>query len=181
MSDHAAIEFSSARLSFRAHVDENFARLHQWMTDPEIRALSSDDVDVPSADDTKIALERWMRRDGDDIIHLAIHARDSGAFIGFAHIAFIDTKHKRCKIGLVIGDKTLWGQGLGTECLRRLIEFCFVTLGLNRVAAEAYSSNPRACRMMERVGFRREGVLRENVYKAGAFVDEIQYGLLRSD
>jgi RimJ/RimL family protein N-acetyltransferase len=173
------VTLDSERLELRPHTPQNFERLHRWKSDTEILELSDDSVEPATEEQSRRALERWMQeREG--IIHFAIHRKDTGEFIGFLHIALIEPLHRRCKIGIVIGEKELWGQGYGTEALRTAVDYCFTTLNMNRIGAETYATNPRSFRMLERVGFMREGVLRESVFKGG-FVDEYQYGLLRRD
>jgi [ribosomal protein S5]-alanine N-acetyltransferase len=174
------VTLTSERLVLKPHRAENFERLHAWKNDHEINAMSADSVKPSSEDESRKTLERWMQ-ESDDIIHLAIHLADSDELIGFLHIALIEPEHRRCKIGIVIGEKQHWGQGHGTEALRRAVDHCFTDMDMNRIGAETYASNPRSLGMLERAGFVREGVLRESVYKDGGFVDEYQYGLLRSD
>lgn len=174
------VTLTSQRLVLRPHTPENFERLHRWKNDREILELSADSVEPSSEEKTRRSLERWMKP-SEDIIHFGIHRKDTDELIGFLLIALIEPEHRRCKLGLVIGEKGQWGQGYGTEAARCAVDHCFRELGMNRIGAEAYATNPRSVRLLEKVGFRREGVMRESVYKGGAFVDEYQYGLLRRD
>ena len=125
------------------------------------------------------SLSRWLEP-ADDALHLAIHARSDDEFVGFCHVAFIDRHNRRCKLGLTIGEPHARRIGYGKEAVGELVRHCFEDLGLNRVAAEVYDFNPAAVRLLERLGFRREGVLRQNVWK-GEFRDEWAYGLLASE
>lgn len=171
---------TSQRLVLRSHTPENLERLHRWKNDREILELSADSTEPSPEEKTRRTLERWMK-ESEDILHLAIHRRDTEEFIGFLHLALIEPEHRRCKIGLVIGEKHYWGQGYGTEAVRCAVDHGFSELGLNRISAEVYATNPRSVRMLERAGFRREGVLRESLLKGGAFVDEYPYALLRRE
>lgn len=122
-----------------------------------------------------------MITEREEQMHFAIHLVETGEFIGFSHIAFIDNYSKTCRIGIVIGEKQYWNRGLGTAAMRMMADFCFTDLGLNRITCEVYETNPRAWHMLESVGFKREGVLRENVLKEERFINEFVYGLLRHD
>ena len=171
---------TTARLTLRPHTTASYERLHVWTNDHEIQALSADRFSSNTPADTQARLARWMRAQ-DDIIHLAIHLEATDAMVGFLHVALIEPEHQRCRIGIVVGEKSLWGRGLGTEALAGAVEYCFTDLGMNRIGAEAYATNPASARMLEKVGFVREGVLRESIMKDGGFVDEYQYGLLRRE
>jgi [ribosomal protein S5]-alanine N-acetyltransferase len=170
---------TSTRLVLQPHTLASLEPLHRWENDEEILQLSSDSLERSDLSQIRSTLERWMQPQT-DILHFAIHLKDDGTLIGFLHVAQIDHDHQRCKLGLLIGEKRLWERGYGTEALKLAVEHCFTALCMNRIAAEVYATNPRSVRMLERVGFVREGVLRQNV-KRDRFVDEYQYGLLRSE
>ena len=172
---------SGQRIVLRPHSEANFERLHAWRNDVELQELSSPSVSSYTEEQTRDTLARWMRRDRTDIIHFAIHLAVTQQIIGFLHIAMIEPEHMRCRIGIVVGERHLWGRGYGSESLRCALDYCFDELDMNRVSAETYASNPRSAALLEKVGFVREGTMRESVRKNGEFVDEYQYGLLRSD
>jgi len=175
------LSLTTERLVLRPHVEANFECLHAWRNNSELQRLSSESLTSYSEEQTHATLARWMRLDRDDIVHLAIHLSASDEFIGFLHIAQIEAEHQRCKIGIVIGDKRHWGRGYGSEGIACAVQYCFSQWPINRISAETYAINPGSARMLEKVGFVREGVLRESVLKGGQFVDEYLYGLLRAD
>ena len=78
--------------------------------------------------------------------------------------------------------RRLWGRGLMTEAVRALIETGFtVDPRLNRVEASADERNLASLRVMEKVGMRREGLIRENHVIRGERTSEVWYGLLRHE
>jgi RimJ/RimL family protein N-acetyltransferase len=81
----------------------------------------------------------------------------------------------------MIGDKTCWGKGYGTEVMSLLLRHCFGTLNLNRVQLRVFSRNARARRTYEKVGFIEEGTLRQAGYNQGKYDDTIIMGILRSE
>ena len=70
-----------------------------------------------------------------------------------------------------------------TENCLNLIQKCFNNIykNMNRIGVEIYSFNERSIKLFESLGFVREGVIREQVYKKGKFSDEYIYGLLRQE
>lgn len=168
------------RVELRSHTLDNVESVHRWKNDPEIAALSAGTFRPESIAQSRARVTRWMTP-SDDIVHLAIHVAGSGELIGFLHIAEIEPEHRRCKLGIVIGEKDRWGQGFGTSATALAARYCFDELGLERIGAETYATNPRSSKMLERVGFVREGVLRRAVRIGDQRVDEYQWGLLRED
>lgn len=73
------------------------------------------------------------------------------------------------------------GRGIGTEAQRLLVDYLFATTTAHRLEAGTEVDNVAEQRALERVGFRREGVLRGLFFRAGQWRDCVVYGLLRDD
>jgi ribosomal-protein-alanine N-acetyltransferase len=74
-----------------------------------------------------------------------------------------------------------WGNGYMQEALTALLDYGFSELDLNRVEADVDPRNAASGRSLERLGFRREGLLRERWIVGGEVSDTALYGLLRKD
>ena len=74
-----------------------------------------------------------------------------------------------------------WGQGYATEAARALLDWAFGTFDLNRVQAETDTRNLASARVLEKLGFVREGTLREDCVVEGVVSDSWVYGLLRRE
>jgi [ribosomal protein S5]-alanine N-acetyltransferase len=74
-----------------------------------------------------------------------------------------------------------WGQGIMTEAIRAVIAFGFERMNLNRIEADADARNPASGRVLEKVGFRREGIQHEQFFENGLFNDLMLFALLRRD
>ena len=75
----------------------------------------------------------------------------------------------------------VWGQGYATEAARALAHFGFETLGLRRIWARVNPGNEASCRVVEKAGLRREGVLRRCEYAAGEWRDLRLYAALADE
>jgi ribosomal-protein-alanine N-acetyltransferase len=75
----------------------------------------------------------------------------------------------------------MWGQGLMTEALEAILSFGFDRMGLNRIEADVTVGNVASERVLEGLGFTREGLLRQRGYWKGSYHDVWQFSLLRSD
>lgn len=74
-----------------------------------------------------------------------------------------------------------WGRGLATEALGGLVDHGFRTLGVRRIKASCLPENPASSRVLEKLGFKREGHLRQNLRIQGEWRDSYLYARLASD
>jgi RimJ/RimL family protein N-acetyltransferase len=101
--------------------------------------------------------------------------------IGYGTLEYIDTTHRSCEIGIVIGDPHYWNKGLGALVVRRLITLAFTRYHLHRVYAVIQGGNIASMRCFEKVGFQHEGRLRDARYVNGAFIDVHYYAILEQE
>lgn len=87
---------------------------------------------------------------------------------------------RRAEIGYDL-DPAYWRQGIMTEALRAVLEYGFGKMGLNRIQAIIDSKNTRSLKLVHRVGFKTEGVLRQRSYFRGQFRDDVCFSLLRKE
>ncbi|HKG93293.1 MAG TPA: GNAT family N-acetyltransferase [Gemmatimonadaceae bacterium] len=109
-----------------------------------------------------------------------IARRDGGGVIGTCTLASIDAAHRRAELGFALR-RDCWGRGYIAEALPALLAFAFETLGLHRLEADVDPRNEASVRVVERLGFRREGLLRERYHVLGDVQDSLIYGLLRRE
>jgi [ribosomal protein S5]-alanine N-acetyltransferase len=125
-----------------------------------------------------IAACRQMEADGAGA-RLAIERVDSG-FIGWCALSGWKPAYRSARLGYCLDDAA-WGQGFATEAAGAVLQWAFDTLGLNRIQAETDTRNAASGRVLEKLGFVREGRLREDCVVAGEVSDSWVYGLLRRD
>lgn len=101
--------------------------------------------------------------------------------IGNLGVFNIDSVARSAEVGIMLGDKSIWNQGYGTEAMQLLLKHCFETLNLNRVQLYVYEANLGAIRVYEKVGFVHEGRKREALYKNGKYQDILIMSILRSE
>lgn len=89
-------------------------------------------------------------------------------------------EHSRAEIGYAIA-KPYWNQGLVTEAVRKVLSYGFTSMNLNRIEATCVPENVGSWRVMEKVGMRREGILRQWVFSKDQFMDIAMYSILRSE
>jgi len=87
---------------------------------------------------------------------------------------------RRAEIGYDL-DPAYWGQGIMTETLRAVLKYGFERMDLNRIQATIDSENTRSMKLAQRLGFKKEGVLRQRSYFNGQFRDDVCFSLLKKE
>ncbi|NNN02724.1 MAG: GNAT family N-acetyltransferase [Acidimicrobiaceae bacterium] len=109
---------------------------------------------------------------------LVVEAKADGGFIGWCGLTRFNPEFRSASLGYCFDDAH-WGQGYATESARALLQWGFHQLDLNRVQSEVDTRNPASARVLEKLGFRLEGTLREDCVVNGEVSDSWVYGLLK--
>jgi ribosomal-protein-alanine N-acetyltransferase len=96
---------------------------------------------------------------------------------GYAHWSQI---HRRAEIGYCLA-RDYWRRGIASEALQAIVAFGFHAMALNRIHACPWTENVASVRLLEKHGFQKEGVRRDEFWNEGAFHDEALYALLRRE
>ncbi|MFI6093588.1 GNAT family N-acetyltransferase [Streptomyces sp. NPDC051218] len=111
---------------------------------------------------------------------VAIDRASDGAFVGWCGLIDWDPDNRSASLGYCL-DPAMWGHGYATEAAHALLQWAFDTWDLNRVQAEADTRNAASGRVLEKVGFVREGTLQEDCVVNGEVSDSWVFGLLRRE
>lgn len=159
----------------RALEEEDLALILQWRNDPNVlRFLDSYE---PLS---MYGHRRWFQGlHGDPTRAYFGIVMGDGGLAGVAWLKQIDWRVRKAEVGIYLGRSR--GKGLGKEALRNLIQYAFETLNLHKLWATVFSYNMPSQRLFEGLGFRKEGLLRQETYREGRYHDVIRYGLLREE
>ena len=102
------------------------------------------------------------------------------AYQAIGHIGSRPILTGRGDVGYWLG-RPYWGQGIMTEALTAVRDYSFRAIGLHKLEAEVFVDNQAGIRLLESVGFTREGTIRSCMQKRGEWIDAHAYGLLRSE
>jgi len=100
-----------------------------------------------------------------------------GDLVGRCGVTRCDWKNRLGELGIMIGPGHR-ACGYGKEAMHLLVDFCFREMGLHRLKVQVYAFNEAAIRCYEANGFEREGLLRGELFRAGAWQDVVVMGLL---
>jgi ribosomal-protein-alanine N-acetyltransferase len=105
----------------------------------------------------------------------------SGTLIGAAALERIDWRTRDAESGLLIGDRSQWRHGYGSEAMRLRTDYAFLDLGLRKVWTSVWLPNRASRRALESAGYRQCGLMREHVVVRGARLDVWLAEILRED
>lgn len=121
-----------------------------------------------------IGREGWL---GERTARFGMFERDGGSLVGSIELDGIDLRRSQAELGYwVRTDRT--NRGYATEAGRAVLLYAFHTLGLHKVRADVAVGNVPSARVLEKLGFQKEGTLREDRPVGGVFLDHWRFGLL---
>jgi RimJ/RimL family protein N-acetyltransferase len=153
----------------------------EWLNDLDVRAGLAMYNPMSMAEE-----ERWFENmlelpQDERALTIEIPDGDGWRPIGSTGLFAFDWRIRSAEFGIMIGDKTVWNQGYGTEVTRLMLTHGFGTLNLNRMQLRVNTTNPGARRAYEKAGFVHEGTLREAVFSDGTYSDLELMSVLRSE
>jgi RimJ/RimL family protein N-acetyltransferase len=117
---------------------------------------------------------RWLEataRSRRDIVW-AVTLKETGAAIGVIGLHRIGWQPRHAWIEISLGERSVWGQGYATEAVAACGAFAFQELGLQKLLASVYSGNDASIRILEKLGYRRCGLLHRQAFFGGQWHDE---------
>jgi UDP-4-amino-4,6-dideoxy-N-acetyl-beta-L-altrosamine N-acetyltransferase len=101
--------------------------------------------------------------------------------IGMLGLMDIDQINKCCEIGILIGEKEYLGKGYAQDAMQAMLEFLFQEMNFNCVYLYVFQTNKKAIQFFKRVGFKKDGVLRECVFKQGKYISKVIMSILKKE
>lgn len=153
----------------------DLADRYRWLNDPDVTRFFTNLGAIPL---TENSLRQWYdgishQRD----VHFSIYKTD-GKHIGGAQLKSIDWRNRNAELGIFIGSKEEWGKGYCSQATDLLVKYAFGTLNLHRVWLRVDSENIAAVSCYEKVGFIKEGVFTEEVYRDQRYHDSIVMSII---
>jgi RimJ/RimL family protein N-acetyltransferase len=170
----------TARLRLRPFASSDEAALFSLQSNTYVlRYWDSPPWNDRSRAERFIATCRSMEEDGSGA-RLAIDRVSDNVFIGWCSLSRWNPEYRSASMGYCFDD-AVWGHGYATEAGGALLKWAFDTLDLNRVQSETDTRNLASARVLEKLGFVREGTLREDCVVNGEVSDSWVYGLIRRE
>ncbi|HVW20873.1 MAG TPA: GNAT family protein [Opitutaceae bacterium] len=175
------IFLASQRLTLRPLAARDAAGPYPcWLNDGEVCRGNSHHTRPYSRDQARAYIEQANRSENPSVI-LAIMLRRGRRHIGNLALTQVHPIHRTAEFTILLGDASQWGRGYGREAAQLLIAHGFTALNLRRIHCGTLASNQAFIRLAAALGMRREGIRRQAVFKNGAYVDVVEFGLLREE
>jgi RimJ/RimL family protein N-acetyltransferase len=182
------------RIRFRGIERADLPVFVKWLNDPEVRQGILIYHPFSQAEEENWYEEMLKRPIDEHVLGIEVRlsseqTRETSApdveehwkLIGSLAFTNFDWRNRSSEFGIMIGVKTYWNQGYGTEAVRLLVRHGFDTLNLNRIFLHVFENNPRAIRAYEKAGFVREGRLRQAEFTDGKYIDILVMSILKDD
>lgn len=170
----------TARLRLRPCEDSDADDLFALMRDAHVlRYWDAPTWSDRARADLFIAGCRQLAKDGTGA-RVVVERASDGALLGWCHLTGWNPGYRSAGTGYVLASAA-WGQGYATEAARAVLDWAFGALDLNRVQSETDTRNLASARVLEKLGFQREGTLRQDCIVDGDVSDSWVYGLLRRE
>ena len=166
------------RIYFRpieiADIDKGW---YEWINDPETVEFLSGTSPVTKDDLKKYFYENQPPKS----VMFAVCEIKTNTYFGNAKLGSIDWINRSCIYGRLIGLKGYRGQGFGSEVLKLLLEYAFNNLDLNRIHTGVLEENTASVKSNEKLGFRREGLLRDAIWRNGKYNNVVSFAMTKND
>ena len=168
------------QINFRKFTEADIPSKVRWINDSGVNRFLHYDIPINEAK----TLE-WYHKKKDDPTRAdyVIEVIDAGKaiLIGLIGLLNIDHKNRKAEFYMTIGEKDYSGKGIGTAAATNFFDFSFREYNLNKIYCYIEVDNIAANKQGEKSGFKREGLLREDLIHRGRIVDRYFYGVLREE
>ncbi len=134
---------------------------------------------------TENQLEKYIENANNDQAETFVYKvidQDSGKVIGHISLGRIDRENKSARIGKVlVGDQNVRGKGIGQQMMKEVLRIAFDELGLHRVTLGVFDFNKSAIACYEKIGFKKEGLLRDSSKYGNEYWSQWEMSILENE
>jgi diamine N-acetyltransferase len=169
------------RIRLRAIEREDLPHFVVWLNDPEVRRNLQLFQPLSLTQEEEWFNGILQRPVDEQPLVIEIKIADGWQAVGNVGLFAIRNADRAAETGIFIGEKSLWGQGYGTEVMTLMLKHGFKELNLNRIFLRVYETNQRGLRAYEKAGFKQEGRLRQDRFMDGKYIDVLLMSVIRSE
>ncbi|MEO6695303.1 MAG: GNAT family protein [Ignavibacteria bacterium] len=150
-----------------------------WLNDAEV-CRDNSHATFPNTLEKTVNYLDFISTDKSAVV-FAIRWKKTDDHIGNISLQNINWINRSAEIAILIGNKNYWNKGIGSEVYKLVINYGFNTLNLNRISSGQIVSNEAMIKVCEKNGMKKEGLLREVLFKNGIYLDAVVYSVLIKD
>jgi RimJ/RimL family protein N-acetyltransferase len=171
---------TTERLVLRWVSENDIDSLYEVFSNPEVARYWSAPPYTTREQAVQLQREIAAGNESNTMFKWGLALRDSDRLIGTTTLFNLNLDNGRAEVGYAMG-RAHWGKGYMNEALQALLLHAFEVMKLRRLEADVDPRNTASIRTLERLGFQKEGYLRERWHVAGEIQDALFYGLLRHE
>ncbi len=148
-----------------------------WVNDPEvIKNLQHFNKELTREDESNY-IHRMLESQNDYVFSII---RNDGVYLGQCGLHQISWENKLSRLAIIIKSE-FWGMGYAQQSIRELLIFSFQNLKLHKVWLVVHSTNEKARHIYDKIGFKEEGILRDEYFWQGKYHDMVRMSMLENE
>lgn len=163
-------------VTIRKFEKEDIPKKVEWINNPENNEFLHYDIPL-SIEGT----ESWYKSHIGDYTRFDAVIEADGVPCGTIGLLSIDRKNMKAEFYIAMGEPSFKGKGVATAASKAILKYAFNDLSLNRVYFYTEIENIAAQKLLEKVGFKREGCISQDILSHGKYVDRFIFGICRAD
>lgn len=168
------------RLLLRQLAQDDLEFIYHHFKDAQVSQYLLDEAPVADYDQAQAIIDFYLKADPKTYNRWVLVRKSDSQVIGTCGFHKWSKDNHRVEIGYDLSP-AFWGQGYMREAMRAAIDNGFTRMGLSRVEAVVHCDNQRSLKLLERLGFKREGLMRDYYYYEGCYYDHWLLSLLKRD
>jgi len=168
--------WQDVKISIRKFERTDIPKKVEWINNSENNQFLHYDIPISVA-----GTEKWFDSHVNDTNRFDAVMEADGVPVGTIGLLSIDRKNSKAEYYVAMGETSYKGKGVAKEASRLILQYGFEKLGLNRIYLFTETDNIAAQKLFEKVGFTREGIIRQDIISHGKYVDRVAYGYLKED
>ncbi len=168
------------KIYFRPYQAEDVKTcMFNWVNDPEVTYFMLTGQKPVTMDALLKEYETLINDSKNSIFSIVDKKTDK--MIGIIGLYNVRPVVYAAELRIIVGEKSVWGKGYGTEACLMLLDYAFNRLNLHKVFLGVNNDNKGAVKCYKKAGFVDEGILRDEIYRNGRFYDALRMSILRNE
>jgi len=164
------------KVSIRRFEKRDITNKVSWINDPLNNAFLHYDLPLEVE-----KTEAWFERNKDATSRYDAVIEADGIPVGLIGLLSIDYKNQKAEYYVLLGERAYLGKGIAGRATVQLLKYAFEDMLLNRVYLYTETENASAVKLYERIGFKREGIIKDDLFNKGRYIDRYIYGITKRD
>lgn len=152
---------------------------YTWLNDSDVTTFQNKGI-TPNSIEKQTNYYESLMNNSNEVV-LAIIEDETQKHIGCVGLHRIDWVHRSAELGIVIGDKGVWGKKYGKQAWQLISEYGFNVLNLHRIFAVIVEGNIASQKSAEAAGFELDGKMRDYLFKNGKYLNAFYYSKLNQN